>query len=647
LLQRFVASRDESAFAMIVRRHGPMVLGVCRRVLRHAHDSEDACQATFVVLARKAPAIRKHESLACWLHGVAFRVAQRLRHEVARRPIATISSAAPVVEADSSEAWREIRNLLDEEIRRLPTRLQAPVLLCYVEGMTRDEAAQQLGWSLGVLRGRLERARELLRGRLVRRGITLSAALLPTLLVEAAGAALPAALVTKLTAGVFSARIVSLAEGVLHAMFLSKLKIWTGMVVLGLLGLGAGAAALGPLLAQDDAAPAAAAQAGRARPQAGAADKEDDEAPALDPQVARNMAQSRVNLKQIILALHNHHDTLRYFPAPAIYAGGGRLPPGVPGGPGGMTPPGMGGDAAGPGGGSGPPPGPMGGATGGGIPGAAPPMGGPPGAGLPGVGVRQAKTPVAPKLKPLLSWRVAILPYLGEDELYREFNLEEAWDSPHNKKLLKRMPKVYAAPGAKAKEPTTTFYQAFVGPHAGFEKERHLAIRDFYDGTANTFLVVEAARAVPWSKPEDIDFDSNGPPPELGGLFQGIFNAGLAEGTVYAFSPRMDDETLRRAIMRDDGKGINLRSHQVPLNDRAMELNRANWRVKQEIQRERDRLKDLQREKQVLKELAEDSETDRLRLENETLEKTLRDVRDEGRRLREEIERLRKATDKR
>src|SRR5262245_2930016 len=134
LLERFVSRRDEAAFAALLERHGAMILGVCRRVLRDAHDAEDACQATFLALARKAPAIRKRDSLASWLYGVAVRVARNLRRSAARRR----ACAGPQVhdqDATAELTWREVREALDEELRRLPEPLRAPLVLCCLEGL--------------------------------------------------------------------------------------------------------------------------------------------------------------------------------------------------------------------------------------------------------------------------------------------------------------------------------------------------------------------------------------------------------------------------------------------------------------------------------------------------------------------------------
>ena len=160
LLHRFVAHGDQAAFAALVERHGPMVLGLCRRVLRSAHDAEDACQAAFLVLARKAASIRKTDALAGWLHGVAYHAAAKLRRAESRRE-AREAARQNVAQGDAATeaSWREVRAALDEELARLPQRYRAPLVLCYLEGKTRDEAARMLGWSEGTFRGRLERGR--------------------------------------------------------------------------------------------------------------------------------------------------------------------------------------------------------------------------------------------------------------------------------------------------------------------------------------------------------------------------------------------------------------------------------------------------------------------------------------------------------
>jgi RNA polymerase sigma factor (sigma-70 family) len=248
LLERFVAGRDEAAFEALVRRHGPMVLSVCHRVLRHAEDAEDAFQATFLVLAGRAASVRKADSLGSWLHGVAYRIAANLKRNIARRRVCEAAATGSSETAATGEtSWQEVRVVLDEEISRLPQRWRAPLVLCYLEGKTRDEAARELGWSLGTLRGRLERGRDLLRSRLMRRGLTLSAALLGGLLAEDASAGVPAALVGSTVkaaalraagAAVVSARAVALAQGVLRTMFVTRLTT-AALVLFAVVALGA------------------------------------------------------------------------------------------------------------------------------------------------------------------------------------------------------------------------------------------------------------------------------------------------------------------------------------------------------------------------------------------------------------------------
>jgi hypothetical protein len=164
--------------------------------------------------------------------------------------------------------------------------------------------------------------------------------------------------------------------------------------------------------------------------------------------------------------------------------------------------------------------------------------------------------------KPLLSWRVALLPYLDQDKLYKQFKLDEPWDSPHNKQLLEKMPKVYEPTGVKTKQPHTTFYQALVGPGAAWELQPSrippynadgLKIPAFRDGTSNTLIVVETRKAVPWTKPEDVAYDPKGPLPKLGEVFEGGFHALFADGSVRFLPAQLRETTLRALITRAAG----------------------------------------------------------------------------------------------
>jgi hypothetical protein len=152
--------------------------------------------------------------------------------------------------------------------------------------------------------------------------------------------------------------------------------------------------------------------------------------------------------------------------------------------------------------------------------------------------------------KPLLSWRVAILPYVEQQALYKEFKLDEPWDSPNNKKLIEKMPKIYALPGVQD-APGTTHFRVFLGPKAAFEGNKGLSIASFEDGTSNTMLVVEASQAVPWTKPDELTFDEKGPLPKLGALSPDGFLAVMADGSARLVKKSVSEKTLKAAITRN------------------------------------------------------------------------------------------------
>jgi RNA polymerase sigma factor (sigma-70 family) len=255
-VERFLGDRDPAVFEAIVRRHGPMVYRVCRGVLRQEQDAEDVFQATFLVLAQNLRAVRRQASLASWLHGVARRLALKAR---ARAEAAGRRGPPPAVPSPSSLddlTWREVRSALDAELVRLPQKWRLPLILCYFEGRTQDEAARQLGWSKTTLRRRLDEARAALGRRLARRGLG-PAVLAAALLADAAGAAVPPAGLVAHTvaaaAGVAAGRapadvavaaVVSLARGAPATMFLTKVKSVAAALLL-VAAVGAGAGALG------------------------------------------------------------------------------------------------------------------------------------------------------------------------------------------------------------------------------------------------------------------------------------------------------------------------------------------------------------------------------------------------------------------
>jgi RNA polymerase sigma factor (sigma-70 family) len=248
LLERYLTSHDEVAFQAILHRHGAMVFRVCRRVLPAEQDAEDAFQATFLTLARQARTIRKQSSLASWLHGVAYRAALKAQARAARRRECEAGVERPArTEAVLDDlSWKELRSLLDEELARLPDKLRAPLVLCYLEGQTQDEAAGQLGWTRITCRRNLERGRELLGRRLARRGVTLSAVLFAPLLSECAvNAAVPVTLLasTVTVGATASARVLALAEGLAPPVLAPTWKPLAALL-LALLVPGIGAAVL-------------------------------------------------------------------------------------------------------------------------------------------------------------------------------------------------------------------------------------------------------------------------------------------------------------------------------------------------------------------------------------------------------------------
>jgi RNA polymerase sigma factor (sigma-70 family) len=255
LLERYVGDRDAAALAALVRRHGPMVWGVCRRALDNYHDAEDAFQATFLVLARRAAAVVPPAMVGNWLYGVAHRTALKARARAARRgqrerQVAEMPEPAPA----GHDGGSDLRPVLDQELRRLPDIYRSVLVLCDLEGRTRTEAAQHLGCPEGTVAGRLARARAMLAKRLARQGVLLSGGVVAALLSEAAATAgVPAALVSSTiktvsiatagqaaAAGVVSADVAALARGGLKAMLPSRLMLITLVLLLAVGGAGVG-----------------------------------------------------------------------------------------------------------------------------------------------------------------------------------------------------------------------------------------------------------------------------------------------------------------------------------------------------------------------------------------------------------------------
>ena len=252
LLGAFLQQRDDAALAALVCRHGPMVWGVCSRVLRHHQNAEDAFQATFLVLVRKAATIRRQERVASWLYGVAYQTALKARALATRRSVRERQvTEMPEPDQADSDMWTELQPLLDQELSRMPHQYRVPIVLCDLEGKTRQEAARQLGWPEGTVATRLAKARAMLTKRFARHGLAVSAGTLAAMVSQnGAAACVPTSVMsstikaaTLLAAGqsvvrsVISMNVAALTEGVAKAMFLTKLKMGMALLLVVALGL--------------------------------------------------------------------------------------------------------------------------------------------------------------------------------------------------------------------------------------------------------------------------------------------------------------------------------------------------------------------------------------------------------------------------
>ncbi|HYH64417.1 MAG TPA: sigma-70 family RNA polymerase sigma factor [Urbifossiella sp.] len=511
LLARFTRDRDEAAFELLVWRHAGMVLAACRAVLRDHHAAEDACQATFLALARQAHAVGGRGTAAGWLYRVARRTAARAARR--RRPVepggALDQLPAP---AAGAEPDADAVAALHDELDRLPEKYRVPVLLCFLEGLTYADAARRLGWPVGTVAGRVARAKDRLRARLIGRGVGVPAAGVVAL-VGAVSVVRPAFAATTTRAGAAFAAgavpgvsdpVLELAKGAVRTMIVSKLQRTAGALI-AFTAMAAGGVWAGgqpPGAGGQPGAPPAAA----ARPVAGA-----PEPPAERTATAAQRRKSLNNLKQIMLAVHNYDSTHGHLPSDIR-------------------------DPAG---------------------------------------------------KALLSWRVALLPYMEQDALYRQFKLTEPWDSEHNLKLLAKMPAVFRV-GFEPEGATHTFYQAFAGPGTpfgtlrpapggpgagasgpaggadgpsgkglvGLGRPRGIRLAEIPDGTANTFGVVEVGPAVAWSKPADVPYSLKGPMPKLAWPFSNGFHAAMMDGSALAVRPGLAEADLRKLIEMDDGQQV-------------------------------------------------------------------------------------------
>jgi RNA polymerase sigma factor (sigma-70 family) len=457
LLESFLSTGDESAFEAIVARHGSMVLGVCRRLLGDRHDADDAFQATFLVLVKKARQLRDANRLGPWLYGVATRVATKARAREARHRELDRSVAVDVKSPPDGWAdWLDVRPILDAELGKLPAKLRDILVVCLLEGSTAEEAAHRLSCPLGTVKSRLARGRAVLRGRLAARGLAPAAAMAVVGGASRSALASPMShtllLTTSRMAGLASDRIphavVALTRGVTASM-----RYKSGVmaaVVCG--GIAVAAAGLGTWVKSQATAAEPAQQAG------GDASE-------------RAKAESINHLKLIMLAIHNYVSVNGHFPPSAI--------PGRDG-------------------------------------------------------------------QPRLSWRVALLPFLGHQELYEAFHQDEPWDSAHNKALIVRMPDIFTTPSSPAGEWLTRI-RGFEGPGTMFDSKEGVKVQEITDGTSNTIMVAAAREPVPWTRPGELSFAEGKPVSGLDdsdGL--GVL-VGIVDGSVRDV-PSGDQDLLRKLI---------------------------------------------------------------------------------------------------
>jgi RNA polymerase sigma factor (sigma-70 family) len=247
LLEAFVSRGDSTALEALVLRHGPMVWGVCCRILNH-HDAEDAFQATFLILIRKAATVKPRDMIGNWLYGVAYQTALNARTRIARRAVREVQvREIPEPPLMERHFWSDLQPLLDRELSRLPNKYRAAIVLCDLEGKTRKEAAQELGWPEGSVASRLARGRAMLANRMARHGLAISAAVLEAELTQKALRAEPSSVMTSTIktvtqvvagppdSGVISVEVSNLTERVLKIMFLTKLKPMMAALVLAVL----------------------------------------------------------------------------------------------------------------------------------------------------------------------------------------------------------------------------------------------------------------------------------------------------------------------------------------------------------------------------------------------------------------------------
>jgi RNA polymerase sigma factor (sigma-70 family) len=610
LLSRFGDFKEESAFTELLNRHARMTFAISRRLLVNTSDVDDVCQAAFLLLARKAPSLWRERSVAGWLVGVIRKLAADVRKVQRRRQQREQKAAQRVQHATVPDtaviaASKEVAQLLDEELATLPYKYREPILLCCLEGLPKAVVAARLGWPEGTVSGRVARGKALLRIRLERRGVVPAVAL-----ALLAGAAQTHASPTILSMAIYQTalsqpialkavvpvRIFHLFYGALHAMFITKLKFTVAALTLAVALCLFGSGLINSGMADDPAsvqAPPAIASVPQEAEQEKLQGKWYCVGVVFGGKAPDDM---RMNLEEVKkntwFAFENNQVRIGGSPSEkksiafkvnasaspkqiemdagemklkACYAVDGgvllfrmekdareNFPPSLA----------VGADSDG---------------------------------ALLVLQKERLEATAVNKLvkwpsqeavalnhmkqlaiahhnhandhkgfagnicdaqgKPLLSWRVKLLPYLAEASLFQQFKLDEPWDSEHNKALLKNMPLCFSVTGNVPNDYTTPF-RAFVGKGAAFENGKNIGLPDITDGMSNTLLFVEAADAVPWTKPDDLEFNPQALAPKLGGRFEGVFLGCFCDGSARSFPVALKPATLQKLITRAGGENI-------------------------------------------------------------------------------------------
>jgi len=564
LIARFAAHKDESAFELLVWRHAPLIQAVCRAVLRDHHAAEDAAQATFLVLARKAATFANRGSVVGWLYRVARRISVRHARQRARLPASATFDQVPGRES-ADPAAAEYAKALCAEVDRLPERYRVPVLICFFEGLTHAEAARRTGWPIGTVAGRLSRAKELLARRLSRRGVAMGAVALPVAGGNFVGSTARAAVAYARgsVASLASPTVLTLAQGATTTMTTTLLKL-TAAAAAVMCAVTGGVWAFGPSAEATGEPQVEASRPGAAAPAA--------PVPQAEPKAAeRNAgaaqrALSANNLKQIMLAMHNYHDAYGHFPTDILDKNG----------------------------------------------------------------------------KPLLSWRVAILPYIEYDALYKQFKLDEPWDSDNNKKLLKQMPRIYRV-GIEPADSVATYYQVIAGQGTAFEPGNKLKLTDVTDGTSNTIGVLEAGPPVEWTKPADIAYDPKKAFPKLDGPFQNVRMVAMLDGSARAMNPAVKADVFEKFVTRADGEVVDIDETKPDLKATTKEDKELAAKLSKENVELAKQVAELitLREKLLLRaaeKAGQGASLDRLLQENEGLKHYIEQVKKEIERMKQELD---------